>query len=113
MKLSEIVSLLKAGYTKKEIEDLRAIETSAETPTNTDMPTSAVDLQPEEAPQPAADAAAAAPTGPDNAEVLKAIQDLTKAIQAQNVRRDSFQPPKQDSAVDILGSIINNNIKKE
>ena len=112
MKLSEIVSLLKAGYTKKEIEDLRAIETSAETTTNTDIPTSAVDLQPEEAPQ-AAPAAAAAPAGPDNAEVLKAIQDLTKAIQAQNVRRDSFQPPKQDSAVDILGSIINNNIKKE
>ena len=112
MKLSEIVSLLKAGYTKKEIEDLRANETSAET-TNPDMPTSAVDLQPEEAPPAATPAAAAAPAGPDNAEVLKAIQDLTKAIQAQNIRNSQLEIPKQDSAVDILGSIINNNIKKE
>lgn len=112
MKLSEIISLLKAGYTKKEIEDLRDNETSAEI-TITDMPTSsAVDLQPKEAPQ-AAPAAAAASAGPDNAEVLKAIQDLTKAIQAQNIRNSQLEIPKQDSAVDILGSIINNNIKKE
>ena len=112
MKLGEIISLLKAGYTKKEIEELRDNEAASSETTITDMPTSAVDLQPEEAPQ-AAPAAAAAPAGVDNAEVLKAIQDLTKAIQAQNVRRDAFQPPKQESAVDILGSIINNNIKKE
>lgn len=104
MKISEVISLLKAGYTKKEIDELRNTEISS---ASAEMPNSAIDLQPEEAPQPAAVAAAAAPTGPDNAEVLRAIQDLTKAIQAQNVRNDSFQPPKQDSAVDILGSLIN------
>lgn len=104
MKISEVVSLLRAGYTKKEIDELRNTEISS---ASAEPPISAIDLQPEEAPQPAAVAAAAAPTGPDNAEVLRAIQDLTKAIQAQNVRNDSFQPPKQDSAVDILGSLIN------
>lgn len=104
MKISEVVSLLRAGYTKKEIDELRNTEISS---ASAEISNSAIDLQPEEAPQPAAVAAAAAPTGPDNAEVLRAIQDLTKAIQAQNVRNDSFQPPKQDSAVDILGSLIN------
>ena len=104
MKISEVISLLKAGYTKKEIDELRNTEISS---ASAEMLNSAIDLQPEEAPQPAAVAAAAAPTGPDNTEVLRAIQDLTKAIQAQNVRNDTFQPPKQDSAVDILGSLIN------
>ena len=106
MKISEVVSLLKAGYSKKEIEELRAAENIVVTPAIEEMP-----LDHPEAPAPqteAVPAAAAAPPVQDNSEVLQAIKDLTKAIQAQNVRNDSFQPPKQDSAVDILGSLINN-----
>lgn len=105
MKISEVVSLLKAGYSKKEIEELRAAENVVVTPAIEEMP-----LDHPEAPAPqtaAVPAAAAAPPVQDNSEVLQAIKDLTKVIQAQNVRNDSFQPPKQDSAVDILGSLIN------
>lgn len=104
MKISEVISLLKAGYTKKEIDELRNTEISSAS-----AEPSAIDLQPEEAPQPVA--AAAAPTGPDNTEILKAIQDLTKTIQTQNIRNSQLEIPKQDSAVDILGSLINNQPK--
>ena len=105
MKISEVVSLLKAGYSKKEIEELRAAENVVVTPAIEEM-----SLDHSEAPAPqteAVPAAAAAPPVQDNSEVLQAIKDLTKVIQAQNVRNDSMQLPKQDSAVDILGSLIN------
>ena len=102
MKISEVVSLLKAGYTKKEIDELRAAE-NVVTPAIEDA----------SAPEPAApavnDPPAAAPAapGPDNSEVLQAIKDLTKTLQMQNIRNDVLTPSRPETAVDILGSIIN------
>ena len=98
MKISEVISLLKAGYSKKEIEDLRASE-NVVTPAIEDASVK------EEAPQPAEQAAAAAPSVPDNTEVLQAIRDLTKTLQMQNIR-NSEMPVKQESTIDILGSLI-------
>lgn len=99
MKISEVVSLLKAGYTKKEIDELRAAE-NVTTPAIEDA----------SAPEPAApavpDGVPAAP-GPDNSEVLQAIKDLTKTLQMQNIRNDVLTPSRPETAVDILGSIIN------
>lgn len=102
MKISEVISLLKAGYSKKEIEELRAAETIVLPIEDVSKPEEAAPAVPEGAPT-----EAPAPTGPDNTEVLLAIKDLTRAIQAQNIRNDSLNIPKQESAVDILGSIIN------
>ena len=102
MKISEVVSLLKAGYTKKEIDELRAAE-NVVTPAIEDA----------SAPEPAApavlDPPAAAPAapGPDNSEVLQAIKDLTKTLQMQNIRNDVLTSSRPETAVDILGSIIN------
>ena len=102
MKISEVVSLLKAGYTKKEIDELRAAE-NVVTPAIEDA----------SAPEPAApavnDPPAAAPAapGPDNSEVLQAIKDLTKTLQMQNIRNDVLTPSRPETAVDSLGSIIN------
>lgn len=97
MKISEVVTLLKAGYSRKEIEELRASENV--TPAIEDASAK------EEAPQPAEQAAAAAPSVPDNTEVLQAIKDLTKTLQMQNIR-NSEMPVKQESTIDILGSLI-------
>ena len=102
MKISEVVSLLKAGYTKKEIDELRAAE-NVVTPAIEDA----------SAPEPAApavlDPPAAAPAapGPDNSVVLQAIKDLTKTLQMQNIRNDELTPSRPETVVDILGSIIN------
>lgn len=105
MKISEVVSLLKAGYTKKEIDELRNSETVTE---NTSE--SLKVEEPEIAPAVNASAAAATPATPaaDNTEVLKAIENLTRVIQSQNIKNDGFDPVKKETAIDILGSIINN-----
>lgn len=100
MKISEVISLLKAGYSKKEIEELRTAETVV-TPAIED-----VSEKPAEKAAPQQETAAAAQPVQDNSEVLQAIKDLTKVIQAQNIRNDAIEV-KHDSAVDILGSIIN------
>lgn len=102
MKISEVISLLRAGYSKKEIDELRASE-NVSTPAIEDV------SKPEEAAQPAPekDDAARAPAGQDDSEVLDAIKDLTRTIQAMNIRKDPLKVPEQESAVDILGSIIN------
>ena len=104
MKISEVVSLLKAGYTKKEIDELRAAE-NVVTPAIEDasVPEPAAPAVPDGAPA----AAAPAAPGPDNSEVLQAIKDLTKTLQMQNIRNDVLTPSRPETAVDILGSIIN------
>lgn len=105
MKISEVVSLLKAGYSKKEIEELRASENVIEptvTKENSNQPEEAAPAEPDTAPTPAP-----ASPGIGNAEVLQAIKDLTKTLQMQNVRRDGIEPVKPQTAIDILGTVIN------
>ena len=105
MKISEVVSLLKAGYSKKEIEDLRASENVIEptvTMEHSNQPEEAAPAEPDTALAPAP-----ASPGIGNAEVLQAIKDLTKTLQMQNVRSDAIEPVKPQTAIDILGTVIN------
>lgn len=98
MKISEIIQLLKAGYTKAEIAELtKAAEQPIENPPKESA-------EPEAAPvsAPGADFAAEL----DN--VKQMISGLTTLIQKQNIHSSQLQPDKSESAVDILGSIINN-----
>lgn len=103
MKIGEVISLLKAGYSKKEIEELRAAENVASAIKEASAP------EPEPEAPAVIDPPAAAPavSGPDNSEILQAIKDLTKTLQTQNIRNDALTPSKPETAVDILGSIIN------
>lgn len=102
MKISEVVSLLKAGYTKKEIEELRAAE---------NVVTSAIEdvseTPKEAAPTVLDPPAAPASPGPDNSQILKEIQDLKKTLQMQNIKNDTLTPVKKEDAIDVLSSIIN------
>ena len=72
MKLSEVIALIGAGYTKAEIEAMEAGEAKKETPKQVDEP------KPE-------------PPKADNSELLDAIKSLTAAVQQKNVR-NSTQP---------------------
>lgn len=97
MKISEIIQLLKAGYTKAEIAELtKAAEQPVDPPKES--------AEPEAAPVsvPGADFAAEL----DN--VKQMISGLTTLIQKQNIHASQLQPDTKESAVDILGSIINN-----
>lgn len=108
MKLSEIIALIGAGYTKEDIEAMTAQE-------NLEVVIGEV-VEPEKPAEEAApkleDSMQVDPKpvelGADNAEVLKAIKDLTKAIQASNVRTAANPDPVSaaEKADEILKSII-------
>lgn len=85
MKLSEVIALIGAGYTKAEIE---AMETGAEkeTPKQVDEPKKPeTEVKPE-------------PPKSDNSELLDAIKSLTAAVQQKNVR-NSTQPINTDTDI--------------
>lgn len=80
MKLSEVIALIGAGYTKAEIETMEAGE---ETPKQVDEPKpEAAEVKTE---------VKSEPQKTENAELLDAIKSLTAAVQQKNVR-NSTQP---------------------
>lgn len=92
MKLTDRLNLLKAGYSRQEIEAM--IEADETAPDVNAPDTTAVD--PVANPQ-------------DNTAVLTAIDELTKAIQASNIlnsSRDSA-PQVNESVEDILNTLVN------
>lgn len=96
MKLTDRLNLLKAGYSRQEIEAM--IEADDTAPDVNAPDTTAVD--PVANPQ-------------DNSAVLSAIDELTKAIQASNILNSSraSAPQVTESVEDILSTIVNG--KKE
>ena len=96
MKISDRLNLLKAGYTRQEIDAMIEAE----------------DTAPEvNAPAPSEGEQVANPQ--DNTAVLTAIDELTKAIQASNILNSSraSAPQVKESVEDILNTIVNG--KKE
>lgn len=96
MKISDRLNLLKAGYTRQEIDAMIEAE----------------DTAPEvNAPAPSEGEQVANPQ--DNTAVLTAIDELTKAIQASNILNSSraSDPQVKESVEDILNTIVNG--KKE
>lgn len=92
MKISDRLNLLKAGYSRQEIDAMIQAE---ETAPDVNAPdTTAVD--PVANPQ-------------DNTAVLSAIGELTKAIQASNILNSSrtSAPQVTESVEDILNTLVN------
>ena len=96
MKLTDRLNLLKAGYSRQEIEAM--IEADDTAPDVNAPDATAVD--PVANPQ-------------DNNAVLSAIDELTKAIQASNILNSSraSAPQVTESVEDILNTLVNG--KKE
>lgn len=96
MKLSDRLNLLKAGYSRQEID---AMIEADETAPDVNAP-DATAVDPVANPQ-------------DNTAVLTAIDELTKAIQASNILNSSraSAPQVTESVEDILTTIVNG--KKE
>ena len=96
MKLTDRLNLLKAGYSRQEIEAM--IEADDTAPDVNAPDATAVD--PVANPQ-------------DNTAVLSAIDELTKAIQASNILNSSraSAPQVTESVEDILNTLVNG--KKE
>lgn len=110
MKLGDVITLLKAGYTKADIQELRAAESAPAEPEAVN-PVDSSATAPEEAPAatspepaPAADA-----HKEEIAELRRLVDNLTKLVQQQNIRNSSMPAPKspEQTAEDILATIIN------
>lgn len=97
MKITDRLNLLKAGYSKQEIDAMiEADETAPEV----------------NAPAPSEGEQVASPQD-DNA-VLSAITELTKAIQASNILNSSraSAPAVSESVEDILNTLVNGTKEK-
>lgn len=99
MTILERINLHKCGYTKEEIAALA--EEEKQNPV--------VDSVEPEPTEPAAEptpAPAAEPTA-NNAEILKAIKELTAAIQTRNINESKQEDQKVETAEDILTGALN------
>lgn len=113
MKYEDLVTLLKAGYTRQEIEAMENQPAPA-------TPAAAQDTNPTPAPTPAPSAAPAAPaadptpapsSNQDMASVLAAIQtmgnNIVTALQAAQLGGATLPTAKPDSIESVMASIIN------
>lgn len=92
MTIAERINLHKCGYSKEEIAALIAEEKEEHT---IEEPASTV-----EEPTPK--------VKPENSEILAAINNLTAAIQAQNLQRAEQNTPAKQTAEDVLNGALKN-----
>lgn len=104
MTILERINLHKCGYTKEEIAALAEEEKQ-----NLVVVADPVEPEPTE-PAPAAEPTAAPAAEPNaaNSEILKAIKDLTAAIQTRNINTSQQETPKVETAEDVLTGALKN-----
>lgn len=95
MKLSDVIALIGAGYTKAEIDALEAGGEVKETPETEAKPEPQPEPKPDPKPEPKPDQTNA------NKELMDAITNLTAAVQARNVR-ESKQPAEIENPKNIM-----------
>ena len=109
MELTDIMALVKAGYTKEEIAQMEKPGTSAPAPSPEPVPEPAPTDAPEPEPAPVAQPVPAQPEAqPTMAELMQSIAKLTSAVQANAIAQSVIpagvsNPP---SAEDMLAEII-------
>lgn len=90
MKLSTLIKLIDAGYSRAEI-DAMALEDEPATPAEPEKPTEPE--TPEESPA--------------DGELLKEIKALRQALNLKNIHNDEKDSPEKESAEDILIKLLN------
>lgn len=98
MKLSDIITLLKAGYSRKDIDAIIAAE-------NEPAPDPEPSPAPAQEPEPVEKPVETGENSTGNAEILTAIKDLTAAIQASNIRKDQI-PENEKTGEDVLYKLV-------
>ena len=120
MELTDIMALVKAGYTKEEIAQMESPNPTEPTPVQTPAPTpvpeqTPVQMQmqipaPEPVAQPAPVPAPAQPEAqPTMAELMQSIAKLTSAVQANAIAQSVIPggaTPQTPTAEDMLAEII-------
>lgn len=104
MKLFDTLALLRAGYTKAEIQELETaqenepVESSSLTGDSSQDPSGSVP-SPEDPVENA--------NKKEINELRNLVTNLTNLIQKQNIQNSELKPAEKESAVDILATIIN------
>ena len=108
MNIKDIITLVRAGYTKEEINATIAAAEKAEV---LDAQSSApIDMQPAEAePAPTASAPAAEPAAPESDPRIKELEDQVRALQAKVIQLSAVDtaPKAADPIMDIANTLIN------
>lgn len=105
MTIAERIQLHKLGYTKEEINELNKAGYDPKGLENDTV--SAPEAQPEQDPVPDTPEVSAPEAQPDpQAEILKAIQGLTTAIQQSNIVKSRQPETAPETAEDILSKLI-------
>ena len=123
MELTDIMALVKAGYTRNEIEQMEQAQTAVPnteqlqtpdaTPTPTPEPTPAQVVEPSPTPAPTP-APVQEEAQPSMADIMQSIAKLTSAVQANAIAHSAIpqgltNPP---SAEDMLAEIIRPTFKE-
>lgn len=106
MKITEVIQLLRAGYTKAEIDELRNQESSTSSNAEPIVLPSSGDVTAGE-PVPEVPGNAPEQSNEEIAELKQMVSNLQKLVQKQNIQQSELKPVPPESAVDILASIIN------
>ena len=105
MKIDEVMMLIKAGYTKEEIQ---AMEAPAPAPEPTPEPTPAPAPEPtaEPAPEPAAEPAPMDQMMQTLQNMIRQNQQMLEAMQAANVQAARMPEEKKETPEDLIAKII-------
>lgn len=102
MTIAQRIELRRLGYTKEEVNALAEAEKQPE-PAQVPQP----DPEPAPAPQPEPEPAPAPQPNPERDPILEAINNLTLAIQASNIKSKEQPQPTPDTAADVFNSLLN------
>lgn len=106
MKVTEILKLIDAGYTKADIDAMKLPETAA-APDPTPSPAPAAEPENEnenESPKP--ESVTSNPVNPDIQALTTQINDLVSAIQKSNLLSTKMPEEPRETAEDIMANII-------
>lgn len=98
MTIAETIQLLKAGYTKSEIQEMK---TAAETQSVLEDSAPAPEIPQEEKESSGIDYSA------ELSEIKTMMRNINSMLQKQNIRNSELPGNSADTAQDILASIIN------
>ena len=104
MTIAERIQLHKLGYTKEEIKELANAVYKPEGLTN--PPVENVETEPETVVSEIVENIQKETEKDTNAEILKAIQNLTATIQQSNIRQSRQPEQPAESAEDILSTLV-------
>lgn len=112
MNIFDTITLLRAGYTKKEIEAMKAEPTTDAAPQALSAEAAPVDM-PDKGAEDPAPAAPIQPAQPEEDPRIKELEEKVNQLQAKLIQVTAVDTaPKSDPIMDIANTLINGGMMK-